>query len=218
MNYATKESLLAFEDEIKAMWEIGELPCLLHLSGGNEEDLVRIFAKVREGDWIFSTHRNHYHALCAGVPAERIKMLISRGRSMFVFDSRRKFLSSAILAGTASIAAGVAYDLKSSGSKNKVWCFIGEGACAEGHFWEAINFVEGHQLPCTFVIEDNGRQVDTPKVEQRGPCSVMDSALSLYSCVTRYEYTPVYPHAGSGCKHKIEFKPEAIERMKAELQ
>lgn len=214
MNYATKESLIAFEDRIRALWEAGELPCLLHLCGGNEEQLVEIFAEAKEGDWFFSTHRNHYHALLAGLDHGALQQSISDGRSMFTFSKERNFLSSAVLAGTCGIAAGVAFDLKSRNSTNRVWCFIGEGAIAEGHFWEALNFVEGHALPCVFVIEDNGRQVDTPKAEHRGAHDRMDAALSLYGCVRRYEYTPVYPHAGSGCKFQIKFKPEAIERMK----
>ena len=133
---------------------------------------------------------------------------------MFTFSKERNFLSSAILSGVCGIAAGVALDLKSMGSSSRVWCFVGDGAIAEGHFWEAINYVQGHNLPCTFIIEDNGRQVDTPKAETRGPFSTMEKALESFSCVRTYSYVPTYPHAGSGCAFKITFKPEAIERMK----
>jgi len=214
MNYATKENLISFENRIKKLWEEGELPCLLHLCGGNEDQLIDLFGAMRDGDWFFSTHRNHYHALCAGITQSALENGIMAGRSMFTFDRQRNFLSSSVLAGTAAIAAGVALDIKRSNGGKHVWCFIGDGAVAEGHFWEAINFVEGHDLPCTFIIEDNGRQVDTPKVEHRGPHSPMDWALSLFKCVKRYEYKPTYPHAGSGCEHKITFKPSAIHRIK----
>ena len=134
---------------------------------------------------------------------------------MFTFSKERNFLSSAILAGTCCIAAGVALDLQRGKSSNQVWCFIGEGGIAEGHFWEAINFVEGHKLPCTFIVEDNGRQVDTPKVEHQGHSAVVDEALAQYSCIKHYRYVPKYPHAGSGCAFQIKFKEEAIARMKA---
>ncbi len=215
MNHATKPQLIAFEDDIKASWERGELPCLLHLCGGNEDALIEIFAEAKEGDWFFSTHRNHYHALLAGIPPEVLWASIAEGRSMFTFSKVHNFLSSAILAGTCGMAAGVALDTKQRGGTERVWCFVGDGAVYEGHFWEAINFVEGHDLPCTFIVEDNGRQVDTPKAETRGPSDRLDAALALYKCVRRYEYVPTYPHAGSGCKFQITFKPEAIERMKA---
>ncbi len=215
MQYADKESLISFENQIRDLWEAGELPCLLHLCSGNEEQLIRIFEDAHEGDWFFSSHRNHYHALLAGIPRANLLESIRAGRSMFTFNRERKFLSSAVLAGVCGIAAGVALDLKNSGSSNKVWCFIGEGGIAEGHFFEAINFVEGHALPCTFIVEDNARQVDTPKHEHQGPHAVVDEVLRHYKCVRPYHYTPTYPHAGSGCSFKITFKETAIEKMKA---
>ncbi len=214
MQYATKESLIRFEDQIRSEWEAGELPCLLHLCGGNEDALIKIFEEAREGDWFFSSHRNHYHGLLAGISASGLLESIRAGRSMFTFSKERNFLSSAVLAGTMGIAAGVALDLHLAGSKNRVWCFVGEGGIAEGHAWEAINFVEGHKLPCTFVVEDNGRQVDTPRAEHQGPFTKVQDVLALFACVKRYEYRPVYPHAGSGSKFQIKFKEEAIQRMK----
>src|ERR1019366_5454065 len=123
MNYATKEQLIAFEDQIKAEWEAGELPCLLHLAGGNEEQLIAIFDEAREGDWFFSSHRNHYHALLGGIPAGVLQGAIRGGRSMFTFSKERNFLSSAVLAGSCGIDAGVALDLRQMGSTNRVWCF-----------------------------------------------------------------------------------------------
>jgi len=210
--------LTAFESDIRAEWEAGNLPCLLHLCGGNEEKLVEIFGAVRPGDWIFSTHRNHFHALLAGIPPARVKAEIMAGRSMFVFSRANNFYSSAILAGTCCIAAGVAHALKSHPSypshPSHVWCFLGDGAAENGHVWEAINFVEGHDLPCTFIIEDNDRQVDTNKLDRRGSRSALDAALEQFRCVRRYAYTPTYPHAGSGAKPgTITFKHAAIQRL-----
>ena len=51
--HALKEQLIAFEADIKAIWEAGELPCLTHLCGGNEEQLIEIFKGMRAGDWVF---------------------------------------------------------------------------------------------------------------------------------------------------------------------
>lgn len=199
----TKEQLIAFEDKVKDLWEAGELPYLIHLSGGNEELLIEIFNSVRKGDWIFSNHRNHYHALLAGVPEAKLMRLIQDGKSMFVFDKEHRFLTSSILAGTCCIAAGVAHAIKSEGGSERVWCFLGDGAEEQGHFYEAAHFVEANDLPCTFIIEDNDRSVDTTKAG-RGRGKMLDS---LYDCVIRYNYKATYPHAGSGCAHRIAFKP-----------
>lgn len=204
MNHATAAELIAFEERIKLLWEAGDLPFLLHLCGGNEEQLISIFSRIREGDWIFSTHRSHYHALLAGIPAERLEAMIRGGDSMFVFDRARNFLTSSVLAGTCGIAAGVAHAIREAGGTEQVWCFLGDGAEDEGHFYEAVCYVAGHDLPCTFIIEDNDRSVDTNIYDRRGSAFRMKWPIPA---VERYHYTPVYPHAGSGCARHIVFKP-----------
>jgi TPP-dependent pyruvate/acetoin dehydrogenase alpha subunit len=245
MHAHTKESLIAFEDRIKAHWEAGNLPCLLHLCGGNEDQLIALAKDWKPGDWIYSTHRNHYHALLAGIPEADLEQSILDGRSMFTFSRKHNFYSSAILASTCCIAAGTAHaiaagnrealadywrePLRSSGRPQHthatrpfpwVWCFLGDGAFEEGHFAEAIQWAAWQRLPVTFILEDNDRQVDTTKRERRGHFSDdwMHQVVWPSSHLRTYHYVPTYPHAGSGCKFQINFKPEAIERLKCAQQ
>ena len=110
--------------------------------------------------------------------------------------------TSSILAGTCAIAAGVAYALKESGSDNWVYCFLGDGAEEQGHFYEAVMWVEAQDLPCMFIIEDNDRQVDT-SFEESNPNKFK---FEMPSCVIRNHYKPTYPHAGNGTSKKIVFK------------
>jgi TPP-dependent pyruvate/acetoin dehydrogenase alpha subunit len=223
----TAADLIAFENRIRAHWEAGDLPCLLHLCGGNEKQLVRMFSAMRPDDWVFSTHRNHYHALLKGIPPDQLEAAILSGHSMFTFSREHNFYSSAILAGACCIAAGVAYDIKARGGTECVYCFLGDGAEEQGHFYEAALFVEANDLPCIFIIEDNNRQVDTDKFTRRGDARAMTikggcahfanayKPLDHFRCVRRYHYTPTYPHAGSGAKPgTITFKPEAIARIR----
>jgi TPP-dependent pyruvate/acetoin dehydrogenase alpha subunit len=203
MKYATKKELIDFEKSVAEHWEAGDLPYLIHLSGGNEDFLIDLFnEEIKDGDWIFSTHRNHHHALLSGIPRNELLAKILAGNSMFVFDGNRHFYTSSVLAGTCAIAAGVAYTLKQSGSENWVYCFVGDGAQEQGHFYEAVMFVEAHDLPCMFVIEDNDRSVDS-SLEERNPTKWR---FEDPSCVMRDEYTPTYPHAGNGTKKHIIFK------------
>lgn len=205
MNHATREELTTFENRIRDAWERGELPYLLHLAGGNEGPLIDIFSRIKPGDWIFGSHRSHYHYLLAGGEPAELEAKILGGQSMFLFNRRLNFLSSSILAGTCGPAAGVALALKAEGSPAHVWCFLGDGAEDEGHFYEALAFVDGHNLPCTFVIEDNDRSVDTAVAARRGSIQRRDWGPH----VIRYFYKPTYPHAGSGCAHHIVFQPKA---------
>ena len=203
MKNATKKELIQFEQDVASHWEEGDLPYFIHLSGGNEDLLIDLFNEdIKNDDWIFSTHRNHHHALLSGIPRNELLAKILNGDSMFVFDSRCNFYTSSVLGGTCAIAAGVAYALKEEGSPNWVWCFLGDGAEEQGHFYEAVMFVQGHDLPCMFVIEDNNRSVDST-IEERMPTNFR---MEWPSCVMRNRYTPTYPHAGNGTKKHIVFK------------
>lgn len=199
----TPQSLIEFETKIQQLWRSGELPSLLHLSGGNEQQLIDIFDEAEEGDWFFFSHRNHYHSILAGIPEAQVIEEVKSDRSMFRFSRKHRVFSSAILAGNCGIAVGIALALKASGSKNRVWVFMGDGAEEQGHFYEAVLFVSGHNLPVEFVIEDNSIQVDTSKLLRRG---MERGLLDAEPCVRRYHYKPVYPHAGDGIAEKITFK------------
>jgi deoxyxylulose-5-phosphate synthase len=124
---------------------------------------------------------------------------------MFVFDRKLNFFSSSIVAATPSIATGVAWALKKKGSDKKVWCFIGDGAEDEGHFYEAANYVDGWELPCTFIVEDNDRSVNACKDERRG------TKISSFfpGCVQEYCYIPTWPHGGTGTGGWLKFRKEA---------
>lgn len=214
----TSSDLIAFESKIRDHFAAGQLPCLIHLSGGNETQLLDIFSRVRPQDWVFSTHRNHYHALLKGIPADHLEAEILAGRSMFIYSRDHNFLTSSILAGTCCIAAGVAWDIAASaltlGPRPHVWCFLGDGAEEEGHYYEAVLFAEANDLPITFIIEDNARQVDTPKSERRGIFHSTRCPLDHFACVERYHYEPTYPHGGAGLPAgSVTFDPAAIARL-----
>lgn len=188
-----KQELINFEREIADFWEQGKLFSPVHLSGGNEDQLIEIFKDIQEGDYIFSTHRSHYHYLLKGASPEELKKMILEGKSMHIFDKKLKFFTSSIVSGCAAIAAGVALALKKKQKKNHVWCFVGDGAEDEGHFYEAARYVDGWDLPCTFIIEDNDRSVATPKSERYN-----NSEINWPNCVKRYNYKAVYPHYDTG--------------------
>ena len=98
----SSDDLISFEREIGCLWESGDIPSLLHLSGGNEAQLIKIFAgkmwdgvgAIKKDDCVFSTHRNHYHYLLKGGSRDKLKSLILDGRSMFVYDSELRFFTS----------------------------------------------------------------------------------------------------------------------------
>lgn len=187
----TRDELIAFEAEVATAFEAKRIKGPVHLSGGNEDELIEIFREVDPEDWVFSTYRNHYHALLHGVPRDWLMDEILAGRSMNISSPAHRFFTSAIVGGTLPIATGVAAALKRQDSPRKVWCFVGDMASRTGAFHEAYRYAEGHFLPIKFVIEDNGMSCDTPTVATWG-------SPVLYSRCELYDYERTYPHAGIG--------------------
>lgn len=202
--------LIKFENEIKALWEAGQIKAPVHFCGGNEEQLIEVFKEIRPNDYVFSGHRNHYHYLlhAGDGDALRKEMLrepdgLCRGRSgsMGTIDRSHNFFSSAIVGGCCGIAVGVAWALKDAGSPRRVWCFVGDGAVDGGHFWEALQYAHGWDLPITFVVEDNDRSTCTSVTDRLGTRESLDGAwrtMLASKHIWHYEYVPTYPHVGSG--------------------
>ncbi|MDC3277465.1 thiamine pyrophosphate-dependent enzyme [Acidimicrobiia bacterium] len=187
----TKKELISFENNIIKKYKDNQLPFLFHLCGGNEDQLIKIFNEVKDGDYVFVTHRNHYHAYLHGIDPKIVLDRVSNGRSMFMYDREKNFFSSAIVGGIPEIAAGVAMALKRKKSKKKVWCFVGDGAEDTGHFYSAVRYVESNNLPCKFIVEDNDISIEASKEDRWGSKYIMNWP----NCVLRYNYELEYPHA-----------------------
>jgi TPP-dependent pyruvate/acetoin dehydrogenase alpha subunit len=213
----TPEHLRAFEQRIVAHFAAGALPFLIHLSGGNEEWLCDIFNgwNIRPEDWVLSTHRNHHHALLKGIPAADLEKMILEGRSMFVFSEEHRFITSSILAGTCAIACGLALAEQRKQTNARVFCFIGDGAEDNGHFWEAVRYANSKCLPLFFLIEDNDRQVDTSFQERWS-----DWRRPQYpKNVVRHCYHPAFPHGGAGLPPgSVKFDPAKVAAYVQRLQ
>jgi len=186
-----KNELIKFENKVKEEFEKGNLPYPIHFSGGNEDQLIKIFKQIKKDDWVFSTHRSHYHYLLHKKAPKKLMKMIREGKSMHIFD--KKFFTSSIVAGICAIAVGVALALKLKKSKNKVWCFVGDGAEDNGHFYEAVKYSIGHKLPIKFVIEDNNKSVETSKKFRHNYDVKWNKKY-----VIRYKYNRTYPHVQTG--------------------
>ena len=92
----TKQELIAFEQECAAAFNAGKIRAPLHLSAGNEDQLIEIFQRVKPHDYVFSTWRSHYHALLHGVPKDWLRDEIMAGRSITIMNPMSRFFSSAI--------------------------------------------------------------------------------------------------------------------------
>ena len=186
------DTLIEFERKIADHWEAGKIKGPVHLSGGNEKELIEIFKDVKQGDWVFSTWRSHYHALLKGIDPSWLEKEILEGRSITIVNKEHNFYSSAIVGAIIPIAVGVAIQLKATSSNNKVWVFIGDMAFETGQFYEMHKYATNHSLPVQFVVDDNGVSTNTPTVETWGVKKPRPDNV-IY-----YKYEKQWPHYGTG--------------------
>lgn len=188
----TKEQLEQFELDCKAEWETGSVLGPVHLSKGNEEQLIEIFQYVHPQDYVYSTWRNHYHALLHGISEEWLMDEIKRGRSMKIINKEHNFIISAIVGGIIPQALGTAMALKEKGSDRRVWCFVGDMGFETGEFHLCHKYARNFDLPLEFVVEDNNLSTNTPTDETWG------KKQNIPDNVIHYEYERGFPHHGSG--------------------
>ena len=187
-----KLKLINFENKIKKIYETGKLKAPIHLSGGNEDQLIKIFKKINKNDWIISNWRSHYHALLHGIPENLILKEIIKGKSMSLNFKKYKFIASSIVGGGIPIGLGIALAIKKRKFKNHVYIFVGDMTFETGVFYESYKYAKNFNLPIKFIIEDNGLSTNTPtkkawKVISKKPKDV------IY-----YKYKRRFPHHGTG--------------------
>ena len=197
----TIDDLISFEEEIAETFNQGKIKAPVHLYNGNEKEMIEIFQNVKKNDWVFCTWRSHYQCLLKGVNPDLIKQDILDGRSITLCYPSHKIYSSAIVAGNIPVATGVALDIKIKNQSDHVWCFVGDMASETGTFFENWKYSVNHNLPITFVIENNKKSVCTETLRTWGSEELFFSKENRN--IIYYEYETKYPHAGAG--KRIQF-------------
>lgn len=190
------EKLREFETKIAKDYNNSLIKGPIHLSHGNEIQLIKIFKYIDKNDWVFSSWRNHYHALLHGVDQKLIKRFIFDGKSMSVSSKHPKFFSSSIVSGILPIALGIAKSNKIKKNKETVWCFVGDMTAETGVFHEVYKYSRNFNLNIKFVVEDNNLSTNTPTHLAWNKRKYFDH--KKYPDIIYYRYKNLYPHHGTG--------------------
>lgn len=192
-----EKDLIEFENHIANLFNQSKIRAPIHLYSGNEKFLIKFFKKIKKNDWVFCSWRSHYQCLLKGVPANKVKNEIIKGKSISLCFIDQKIYSSAIVGGTLPIALGLATSLKKKKSRNKVYCFIGDMTSETGIAHECIKYATNKNLPIHFIVEDNRKSVctDTRKAWSKKKLTYENISNKF---VTYYKYKLKYPHAGAG--------------------
>jgi len=178
------------EEEIEEEYHpADEMRCPVHLCVGQEAVPAALSQVIKKKDYLFSHHRTHGYFLSKGVKMRELfaelygKETGSSGGlsgSMDISSPKDNFFSGAILGGAASIAMGVAMNLKMSNKKGPVvFAGLGDGATEEGIFWETLNYCSLQKLPIIFICENNNYSTFSPQKKRQSGSSIASRAKSF---------------------------------------
>jgi pyruvate dehydrogenase E1 component alpha subunit len=164
--YSQMVRIRTFEENAHKLYLAAKIPGLTHMYSGAEAVAVGICEALAEGDRITSTHRGHGHCLAKG--AEFRPMFCEllgraegycggKGGSLHIADQENGNLgANAIVGGSLGIATGSALTAKMTGSPDVTVCFFGDGATAQGLWYEVMNMAALWGLPVIYACENNG--------------------------------------------------------------
>ena len=161
-----------FEEKVNEMYTKAKIGGYCHLNIGEEGSIVGSIAALTADDYIFTSYREHGHAIARGIPPNVVMAELfgketgaahGRGGSMHMFDPGRKFMGGwAIVGGHLPIAAGAAMALTYRDNGGAVACYLGEGATNIGAFHETMNVSKLWNLPVVYIVVNNLYEMGTP--------------------------------------------------------
>ncbi|MCT8974598.1 thiamine pyrophosphate-dependent dehydrogenase E1 component subunit alpha [Microbaculum marinisediminis] len=164
--YRQMVRIRVFEDNANQLYLSAKMPGLTHMYSGQEAVAVGICEALTDSDKITSTHRGHGHCVAKGAEfKEMFCELLGRaegycrgkGGSMHIADQSHGNLgANAIVGGSMGIATGAALTAKRLGTKDVAVCFFGDGATAQGLWYEVMNMAALWKLPVIYACENNG--------------------------------------------------------------
>ncbi|MGD1815711.1 MAG: alpha-ketoacid dehydrogenase subunit alpha/beta [Pleomorphochaeta sp.] len=155
-----------FEQHISNLFQKKIMHGTTHLNIGQEACQAGLALNLDKEDWIVPTHRCHGYTIASG--SSMYKMFsemfgsshgLSKGLggSMHMSDlNHNNPGSSAVVASSVALAAGIAFALKKNNKNNMAVALLGDGATSRGVVHEIMNISSIWELPLLFYLENNG--------------------------------------------------------------
>lgn len=164
--YTQMVRIRTFEDNANQLYLSAKMPGLTHMYSGEEAVAVGICEALTDDDKITSTHRGHGHCVAKGADFRAMFCELlgkaegycrGKGGSMHIADQSHGNLgANAIVGGSMGIATGAALRAKLQGADDVTVCFFGDGATAQGLWYEVMNMAALWKLPVIYACENNG--------------------------------------------------------------
>lgn len=164
--YRQMARIRVFEDNANQLYLSAKMPGLTHMYTGQEAVAVGICEALTPSDRITSTHRGHGHCVAKGAEFKAMFCELlgkeegycrGKGGSMHIADQTNGNLgANAIVGGSMGIATGSALTAKLKKTGEATVCFFGDGATAQGLWYEVMNMAALWGLPVIYACENNG--------------------------------------------------------------
>ncbi|HKA49226.1 MAG TPA: dihydrolipoyl dehydrogenase [Candidatus Dormibacteraeota bacterium] len=154
-----------FEERAQVEYTKAKIGGYCHLNLGEEATVVGGIAALRPGDYIYTSYREHGHAIARGVDPRAVMAELfgketgvshGRGGSMHIFDLKHRFMGGyGIVGGHLPLAVGAGFAIKYKKGDEIVFCMFGDGATNIGAFHESLNFAKVFHLPVVWFCINN---------------------------------------------------------------
>ena len=164
-----------FEEASEMLVDTGEIGGEVHLSIGQEAEIVGACLALQPDDYMTGNHRSHGHPIAKGgdLPGLMAELMgkatgvcKGKGGSMHLADfSVGSLGESGIVASAIPVAAGAGLSAQYLKNGRVCLCFFGDGAVNEGAFHEGLNLASIWDLPVVFMCENNQYAVTMTSLE-----------------------------------------------------
>ena len=161
-----------FEERAQEQYTKAKIGGYCHLNIGEEATVVGGVLALKPNDYIFTSYREHGHAIARGVDPKAVMAELfgketgtshGRGGSMHMFDSELRFMGGyGIVGGHLPLAVGGGWAVRYRKEKDVVFCMFGDGATNIGAFHESLNMSKVFHLPVVWFCVNNRYGMGTP--------------------------------------------------------
>src|SRR6266576_2549524 len=161
-----------FEERAQEQYTKAKIGGYCHLNIGEEATVVGGILALKANDWIFTSYREHGHAIARGVDPKAVMAELfgkeagtshGRGGSMHLVDySRRVMGGYGIVGGHLPLAVGGAWAVKYRKQPDVIFCMFGDGATNIGAINESLDMAKVFELPVVWFCVNNRYGMGTP--------------------------------------------------------
>src|SRR5438067_2416741 len=161
-----------FEERTQEQYTKAKIGGYCHLNIGEEATVVGGIYPLQKSDYIFTSYREHGHAIARGVDPKAVMAELfgketgtshGRGGSMHLVDYKRRFMGGyGIVGGHLPLAVGGAWAVKYRKQPDVIFCMFGDGATNIGAFHESVNMAKVFDLPVVWFCVNNRYGMGTP--------------------------------------------------------